>query len=194
MKLRGLPSHSGHTDDQLNNDGDDNSRSTINPVSPSAAATAGDSTKTPVPAFRPTGDATANGDGGTASAEFVDISADHPPRSARESGESCAGSQAASVTTSTSNLTSTSTSTSNTLPIHRYGHDLSPLTLGRIADGFRRDHYVFPVDLKGRGEGRAVEARAVMQVQQHTIRVLGFNSTRYSFFFSFPSIEKSRAK
>lgn len=48
---------------------------------------------------------------------------------------------------------------------HRYGHDLSILTLGRIADGLRRDRYDFPMDLEGRGEGRAVEARAVMQVQ-----------------------------
>lgn len=45
-----------------------------------------------------------------------------------------------------------------------YGRDLSTLTLGRVGDGFRRDVFVFPVDLKGRGEGRAVEARAVLQV------------------------------
>lgn len=49
--------------------------------------------------------------------------------------------------------------------IRNYGQDLSTLTLGRIADGFRRDRFTFPVDLQGRGEGRAVEARAVMQVK-----------------------------
>lgn len=45
-----------------------------------------------------------------------------------------------------------------------HGYDLTTLTLGRIADACRRDTYSFPVDLKGRGEGRAVEARAVLQV------------------------------
>lgn len=80
--------------------------------------------------------------------------------SALESATSCVGSL--QVSTSTSNASST----------YRYGRHLSTLTLGRIADGFRRDCHVFPVDLKGRGEGRAVEARAVMQVQ-HTCMVLG---------------------
>lgn len=46
----------------------------------------------------------------------------------------------------------------------QHGHDMAILTLGRIADGFRRDTYAFDVDLKGRGEGRAAEARAVLQV------------------------------
>ena len=48
----------------------------------------------------------------------------------------------------------------------QHGHDMSILTLGRIADGFRRDTYAFDVDLKGRGEGRAAEARAVLQVRR----------------------------
>ncbi len=46
-----------------------------------------------------------------------------------------------------------------------HGYDLTTLTLGRVDDGRRRDIYSFPVDLKGRGEGRAVEARAVLQVK-----------------------------
>ncbi|CAM9260448.1 unnamed protein product, partial [Ectocarpus fasciculatus] len=69
-----------------------------------------------------------------------------------------------SPTTPSIQSTQSSTITS-TAPakIPRHGRDLSTLTLGRIADGFRRDKYVFPVDHKGRGEGRAVEARAVLQ-------------------------------
>lgn len=47
----------------------------------------------------------------------------------------------------------------------QHGYDMSILTLGRIGDGFRRDTYTFDVDLKGRGEGRAAEARAVLQVR-----------------------------
>lgn len=166
MKLRAVPSDSGNTDDQdtttvqLNNDSA-KAGSTINPLSSSTATTVDDTTKTPRPESRPTVGVTANDDGREFE-EYVDISTDHSPGSVRGSGGSCAGSQAASTTTLTSNLTS------KTPPIRCYGHDLSPLTLGRIEDGFRRDRYVFPVDLKGRGEGRAVEARAVMQVQHTT--------------------------
>ncbi|CAN0111869.1 unnamed protein product [Scytosiphon promiscuus] len=60
-----------------------------------------------------------------------------------------------------SSKSTTSSSTSAKIPQH--GEDLSTLTLGRIDDSFRRDIYKFPVDLQGRGEGRAVEARAVLQ-------------------------------
>lgn len=64
-----------------------------------------------------------------------------------------------------SKSTRSTTSSSTGAKILQHGHHLSTLTLGRIEDGFRRDKYVFPVDLQGRGEGRAVEARAVLQVR-----------------------------
>lgn len=65
---------------------------------------------------------------------------------------------------------STKSKTPAKIPV--LGYDLCTLTLGRIADGFRRDTYSFPVDLKGRGEGRAVEARAVLQVGRARADVL----------------------
>ncbi|CAM9998853.1 unnamed protein product, partial [Ectocarpus sp. 12 AP-2014] len=66
---------------------------------------------------------------------------------------------------SPSTLSTQSSTVASAAPakIPRHGHDLSTLTMGRIADGFRRAEYVFPVDHKGRGEGRAIEARAVLQ-------------------------------
>ena len=70
-------------------------------------------------------------------------------------------------------LSSSKTTTSTKPPPH--GYDLATLTLGRIADACRRDAYFFPVDLKGRGEGRAVEARAVLQVT-NKITPLGLSS------------------
>eukprot|EP00752_Nemacystus_decipiens_P012939 g11452.t1 len=73
----------------------------------------------------------------------------------------CPPSSTGTVGSLACSLTSSRTTTSATPPPH--GHDLATLTLGRIADACRRDTYSFPVDLKGRGEGRAVEARAVLQ-------------------------------
>lgn len=57
-----------------------------------------------------------------------------------------------------------SSSDSSITKLYKYGYELSTLTLGRIADGFRRDCFDFPLDLRGRGQGKAIEARAVMQV------------------------------
>ena len=54
--------------------------------------------------------------------------------------------------------------------VPQHGHDMSILTVGRIGDGFRRDAYAFDVDLKGRGEERAAEARAVLQVRRDVSR------------------------
>ena len=62
-----------------------------------------------------------------------------------------------------------------------YGYDLAVLTLGRIEDGFRRDAFVFPVDLKGRGQGRAAEARAVLQVCRRPVSPPTVSSTLPSF-------------
>lgn len=66
---------------------------------------------------------------------------------------------------STDNI-STSSTVASTGKLPQYGMDLTTLTLGRIDDATRRDTYSFPVDLKGRGEGKAVEARAVLQVRR----------------------------
>lgn len=64
--------------------------------------------------------------------------------------------------------------------LRKHGRDLSTLTLGRIEDGFRRDRYDFPVDLKGRGHGRAAEARAVMQVPEAIDEVMRCSHARFS--------------
>lgn len=80
------------------------------------------------------------------------------PAKARPRNSSSSSNSVVSMSSSKSSKSTTCTK----IPV--LGYDLCTLTLGRIADGFRRDTYSFPVDLKGRGEGRAVEARAVLQV------------------------------
>ncbi|CAM9715633.1 unnamed protein product, partial [Ectocarpus sp. 12 AP-2014] len=86
-----------------------------------------------------------------------------PPAGRQWENEQPADSTGKNSSSSTQSTQSSTVASAAPAKIPRHGHELSTLTLGRIADGFRRDEYVFPVDHKGRGEGRAIEARAILQ-------------------------------